>query len=144
MNIQVVYHSRTGNTQKLAEVIANTLKVKAVPIGNAAASLSQPIDLLFIGDGVYFGKMHKETAAFLSQLSPSTVKNVAAFSTYGGQDKVGTDISNLMQERGFKVVSKPFSCKGKAWGFLNRKHPNTLDLENACAYAKDVVAVLEQ
>lgn len=144
MNIQVVYHSKTGNTKKLAEIIAGTLQVKAVSIGNAAAALSKPIDLLFIGDGVYFGKMHKETVAFLSQLSPATVKNAAVFSTYGGQDKVGADISNLMQEGGFTVVSKPFSCKGKAWGFLNRKHPSKLDLENASAYAKDVVAVLEQ
>ena len=79
MDIQVVYHSKTGNTKKLAEIIAGTLQVKAVPIGNAVTSLSQPADLLFIGDGVYFGKMHKETMAFLSQLSPAAVKNVAVF-----------------------------------------------------------------
>ena len=72
------------------------------------------------------------------------MKHVAVFSTYGGQDKVGTDISNLMQKRGFKVIGKPFSCKGKAWGFLNRKHPSKLDLENARAYAKEVAAVWEQ
>lgn len=144
MNIHVVYHSKTGNTEKLAKAIADTLHTKAIPIGDAAVSFSQPIDLLFIGDGVYFGKMHKETVAFLLQLSPSTVKNVAVFSTYGGQDKVGTDISDLMQKRGFKVIGKPFSCKGKAWGLLNRKHPGELDLENARAYAKDIAAKLEQ
>ena len=59
MNIQVVYHSKMGNTKKLAESIASTFQVKATSIENAAASLSHPIDLLFIGDGIYFGKMHK-------------------------------------------------------------------------------------
>lgn len=141
MNIQVMYHSSTGNTKKLAEAIADTLQVEAVPIGKTAESLFQTIDVLFIGDGIYFGKMHKETMDFLLRLSPDIVKNVAIFSTYGGQDKVGTDISNLMQKRGFTVVGKPFSCKGKAWGFLNRKHPSKLDLENACTYAKDVAAL---
>lgn len=36
MNIQVVYHSKTGNTKKLAEIIAGTLQAKAVPIVSAA------------------------------------------------------------------------------------------------------------
>ncbi|MDD3881481.1 MAG: flavodoxin family protein [Eubacteriales bacterium] len=144
MNIKVMYHSSTGNTEKLAKAIADTVNAKAEPIGSSAATISKPIDLLFIGDGTYFGKMHKKTVAYLSQLSPATVKNVAVFSTYGGQDKVGADISNLLQKRGLTVVGKPFTCKGKAWGLINRKHPSKLDLENARAYAKDVAAALGQ
>ena len=51
MNIKVMYHSSTGNTEKLAKAIADTVNAKAEPIGSSAATISKPIDLLFIGDG---------------------------------------------------------------------------------------------
>lgn len=53
MNIRVMYHSQTGNTRKLAESMAGALGVTAEKI--ADSSIVEPVDMLFIGDGVYAG-----------------------------------------------------------------------------------------
>lgn len=138
MNIKVMYHSSTGNTAKIACAIADTLNVKAEPVGEEPISFSSPIDLLFIGDGVYFGKANKKTISFINRLDPNIVKNVAVFATYGGQADIGANIQKLLRDKGLKVVGEPFTCKGKAWGFLNRKHPNEADLSIAREYAKTI------
>jgi flavodoxin len=139
MNIKVIYHSSTGNTEKLARAIAGALNITAEPIGKEPVSFSEPVDLLFIGDGVYFGKANKWTASLIDQLDPKMVKNVAVFATYGGQFKIGADIKELLQNKGLKVVGEPFTCKGQSWLFLNRNHPNEADISKVREYAKNAV-----
>ena len=138
MNMKVMYHSSTGNTKRIAEAIAETLDIKAEPIG--AAALSEAVDLLFLGDGVYFGKPNKETVRFIQQLNPAIVKNVAVFATYGGQANIGEKLKELLQSKQLHVVGEPFICKGKAWGILNRGEPNADCLSEACRYAESITA----
>ncbi|ULQ58512.1 flavodoxin domain-containing protein [Brucepastera parasyntrophica] len=140
MNVKVMYHSSTGNTEKLARTIAEALNTTAEAITKDPAPLSGSVDLLFIGDGVYAGKPNKRTEAFIKQLDPANVKNVAVFATYGGQKKIGQDIQQLLRDRGFKVLGEPFVCKGQAWFFMNRKHPDETDLSGAAEYAKQIAA----
>lgn len=139
MNIKVLYHSSTGNTKKLAETIADTLNISAEPIEKDMSALSTPIDLLFIGDGIYFGKPNKNTTAFINQLNPKIVKNVAVFATYGGQTKIGSDIQKLLKDKGLQVLGKPFICKGQSWVFINRNHPNNTELKEVAKFAKKSV-----
>lgn len=143
MNIKVMYHSSTGNTTKIAYAIADTLNVKAEPIGDALVS-STPIDLLFIGDGIYFGKANKKTVSFINQLDPDIVKNVAVFATYGGQDAIGDKMQQLLRDRGLNVVGQPFTCKGQSWVIRNRKHPSQEELSSAREFAKAVLAEVER
>jgi len=144
MNIKVIYHSSTGNTEKLARAMADTLNIQAEPLGKEPVSFSEPVDLLFIGSGVYFGKVNKRMASFIDQLDPQMIKRAAVFATFGGQAKIGTDIKALLQNKGIRVVDEPFTCKGQAWLFVNRNHPNETDLSNIRKYAKDVVAKVDK
>ncbi len=139
MNIKVLYHSTTGNTAKLARTIAETLKVKAERIEDST-SFSKNVDLLFIGDGVYFGKPNKKTRSFIAKLDPKMVKNVAVFASCGGQKTIGADISRLLQEKGIRVISEPFVCKGQSWLVLNRNHPNPGELDQVREYASSIYA----
>lgn len=139
MNIKVVYHSTTGNTKKLADAIANTLNVSADPIPKEPNATSVPIDLLFIGDGIYFGKPNKNTLSFIQQLNPQTVKNVAVFATYGGQAKIGADMKTHLNEKGLHVIGEPFTCKGQSWVFMNRNQPNEVDIQKIAGFAKSIV-----
>ena len=139
MIIRVMYHSSTGNTKKIAVAIANALNIKAEPIDGDQISISEPIDLLFIGDGIYFGKMNKQTLSFINQLNPAIIKNVAVFATYGGQSSIGSEIQQSLKNKGLKVIGEPFTCKGQAWLFLNRKHPIESDFKNAGEFAKHIV-----
>ena len=60
----------TGNIEKLAGAIADTLKIQAGPLGENPISPFEPIDLLFIGDAMYFGKANKRTCSFIDRLDP--------------------------------------------------------------------------
>ena len=144
MNIKVIYHSSTGNTEKLAREIAVTLNVQAEPLGEDPISFSEPVDLLFIGDGIYFGKANKRTRSFIERLDPKMIKNVAIFATYGGQAKIGTDIKELLQNKGIRVVDEPFTCKGQTWVFINRNYPNETDLSKVRKYVKNAVSKVDR
>ena len=138
MNVKVLYHSSTGNTKKLADAIASALNITDKPISSDPSAFSAPVDLLFIGDGIYFGKPSKCTIAVINQLSPQTVKNVAVFATYGGQSKIGTDLQEMIKDKGINVICEPFICASQSWVFTNRRHPNDGDLKKTVRYAKEV------
>ncbi len=142
MNVKIIYHSLTGNTAKLANAIADALNIKAEPVGKEAADFSKPADLLFIGDGIYFGKANKKILSLIDKLNPDIVKNIAVFATYGGMARIGDDIKKYLQEKGFHVIGKPFTCRGKAWLFFNRSHPDNAELNKVREFAKDAVAAV--
>ena len=80
MRIAVRYQSRGGNTKAAAEVIAETAGVNAERID---MPIDEPVDLLFVGGGVYAWTIDKRLKDFLESLDPKTVKTVAAFTTSG-------------------------------------------------------------
>ncbi|MHB1394576.1 MAG: flavodoxin family protein, partial [Clostridia bacterium] len=125
MNIKVMYHSKTGNTKKLAESMAGALGTSAEQI--SPNSLVEPIDMLFIGDGVYMGGPDSVTASFIKTLNGRLVKNAAVFGTFGGQKKAITIMKELLKKQGINVLDESFGCRGKSWAILNRKHPSSDD-----------------
>lgn len=143
MNIRVVYHSgRSGNTMKVAKAIAELFHIKAERIGKEKIEFSSPVDLLFVGDGIYFHKPHRKTRALIQRLDPVIVKNAVAFGTYGNQSEIGEQITNLLREQHINVVSEPFTCKGDSLGTENKGHPDATDLENVKEFANNIVSKL--
>lgn len=140
MNIKVYYHSSTGNTKKLAQVIAKGLKIQANQLGDDRGIISEPVDLLFIGDGIYFGKSNKKTCSFIDGLDSELIRNAAVFATYGGNQQAGDEIKELLKKKGIHVLEESFTCKGRAWKLINREHPNDTDLKNAMRYAERMVS----
>ncbi|MDR1068684.1 MAG: flavodoxin family protein [Clostridiales Family XIII bacterium] len=139
MNIAVRYQSRGGNTKAVAEVIARTAGVTAEPCG---VPVTEPVDLLFIGGGVYKWDIDAELKAFLERLDPATVKSVAAFSTAGGMD--GTKkITALLKERGITVREEtlPVKVLGRNHAWLGGKGSITLS-EKEVATIEDFVRKL--
>lgn len=141
MNIKVMYHSKTGNTEKLAESMAGALGIAAETI--SGISITEPVDMLFIGDGVYGGRPDRATVSFIRTLNGNLVKNAAVFGTYGGQKKAIAAIKKLLKEQGVNVLDESFGCRGKAWAVFNRKHPNAGDLDAAKAFVKSVAGRFE-
>lgn len=138
MNIKVMYHSKTGNTKKLAESMAGALGIAAEQISpnSLVEPVDEPIDMLFIGDGVYVGGPDSLTASFIKTLNGSLVKNAAVFGTFGGQKKAITIMKELLAKQGINVLDESFGCRGKSWFILNRSHPSTEDLAAANEFAK--------
>ncbi|MDR2650196.1 MAG: hypothetical protein LBB94_10835 [Clostridiales bacterium] len=100
--IAVRYQSRGGNTKAVAQVIAETIGVKAELIG---APLDEPVDLLFVGGGVYALGIDSDLKNWLDTLDPEKVKAVAAYTTAGGLD--GTNkIALVAKARGIAVAGQ--------------------------------------
>ena len=141
MKVKVMYHSSTGNTKKVAEAVALAAGASAEPIGGG--TLGEPVDLLFVGDGIYAGKMSRKTKAFISTLDSTMVKSAAVFGTYGGQDKAIAAMAALLKEQGIAVCSEHFACKGQSWRIANKNHPNQEDLDNAASFGRNVIQAVQ-
>jgi len=107
MKIAVRYQSIGGNTKSLAEAIAIKAGVTAKPI---TEPLKEPVDLLFIGGGVYAHGLDDSLKSYLESLDGSTVKSVAAFSTAGAMDGAKRIVS-IVNEKGISVHAETLPIK---------------------------------
>lgn len=107
MNIAVRYQSRGGNTKVIAEAIA---KAAGVIPESIDVSITEPIDLLIVGGGVYAWKLDKSLIDFLENLDSTMVKKIAAFTTAGGMNKT-KDILKIAGERGIAVCEETLAVK---------------------------------
>lgn len=136
MSTMVIYHSVTGNTKKVAEAIAEAVGCSAQTVKDY--SLDESADLMFIGGAIYGGKLNAVTDSFLKALTPEKVKRVVLFATSFKEARALKLMKGLLQKQGITVDDKSFLCKGK-FLFLNLRHPNKTELENAKAFAKIVI-----
>lgn len=102
MKIAIRYQSRGGNTKTVAEAIGNIAGVRAQAID---VPLEEPVDLLYVGGGVYKWDIDPDLKAYLRTLDSNLVKSIAAFSTAGGMDGA-RKIGALAKEKGICVCEK--------------------------------------
>ncbi|GHP12777.1 hypothetical protein YK48G_02020 [Lentilactobacillus fungorum] len=95
------YYSRTGNTQKLATILGELLKLEPHPI---TVPLVGPVDRLYLGGGIYNMSVDKHLKAFASQLDPHDVKEVFLFGTSGSVFTVGKQLTKILDQRQIKVA----------------------------------------
>ena len=136
MSTAVIYHSVTGNTKKVAGAIAEALGITAQPVKEYP--LDSKADVLFIGGAVYGGKLDAVMDSFLQALTPEKAGRVILFSTSITRDKALGLMKDLLKARGISVDDESFLCKGK-FIFMNLRHPNKADLEQAKAFANNVI-----
>ncbi len=97
----VIYFSRTGNTKRAAEAIANAVNAPALDITSSELSAVENCDLLIIGTPVEGFKPAKETLTSLERLPNAEGKKVILFCTYA-----------LYKGSVFKSLEKVLSAKG--------------------------------
>ncbi|MDR2103098.1 MAG: flavodoxin [Treponema sp.] len=132
MKIAVRYHSRSGNTKKVAEAVAKAAGADAADCGTP---LAEAVDLLFVGGAVYGGKVDEALQNFIVNLDPAKVKAAAVFGTSALAKKPGRGIEKLLKERGIPLLGPSFRCRGAFW-FMNRGRPNGEDLRGAAEFAR--------
>jgi flavodoxin I len=133
---QVIYFSRSGNTKKVAEVIADEINVKATDVKET--TLESGTDIVFLGSGNYGGKPSPKMIEFIKQYEFKN-RNVALFGTSGGG--IGKELNimeNLLTKKDAKVLGR-FSCKGKTFFLFNRGRPDENDLDEAMSFAQKMV-----
>lgn len=132
MNIQVRYFSRSGNTKKLAEAIAQAAGTRATALSEP---LAEPVHLLFIGSSVYGFDLDDTVKDYIGRLSPVDVKAVALFGTSALVKSGNQAMAKLLREVHITVLKESFYCRG-SFSFLHRGRPNQGDLQMAAAFAR--------
>jgi hypothetical protein len=94
VKIEIRYQSRGGNTRAMAEVIAESLGLKAEPID---IPLNEKVDLLFLGGGVYKWDADTQLIDYLGKLDSNKIVQIVPFSTSGGMKKAITRITEYAQ-----------------------------------------------
>ncbi len=136
MKTMIIYASKTGHTKKIAHAMAEQLGV--TPKNISEKPIIENVDLLFIGSGIYGGKVSPDLIQFIDTLNNTSIKNVVLFSTCtSGKDSM-KDLNDLLVTKGIHVIDKSFVCKGQFLLF-SRKHPDDMDIQNAKSFAADVV-----
>ena len=114
MNTAVRYFSRSGNTKKVAEYIAEAAGVNAVSVDAADAALTEKADVLFIGGALYAYGIDDELKKYLNTLSSDKVGKAVVFSTSWLSKHALDLIKKALTEKGIKVEEETFYLKSKA------------------------------
>jgi flavodoxin I len=135
MNTALVYFSRGGNTRKIAEAIAEELRIKPIDVKNETPDVSSA-EMLIVGSGTYGSKPGKEMVAYLENLKPVKDKRAACFSSCAGDASKTLDAMNdILTKKGYTIVDC-FSCFGKFAGLSKRGHPTDEELKRAKEFAR--------
>jgi len=139
MSARVFYQSMTGNTRRVAEAIARASGCVAEPV--SAATVSEPVDMLFLGAAIHAKDVDPSVKKFIEGLDPAVAKHVIVFSTgFEGNKEMAVGImKDLLARRRIPMMSKHYFCLGK-FLFFNFRHPNAQDLTGAEEFARSVLA----
>jgi flavodoxin len=131
----VTYFSRTGNTRKIAEAVAEAAGCDAIPIADIS---DDTVDMLFIGGAIYGGVLDPSLVSFISGLDSKKIKRAALFSTYISRPKALDLMKDLLKKQGIPIADS-FACKGK-FLFFNIRRPGSADLQGAKKFAASVTS----
>lgn len=126
MSIAIRYYSKFGHTKKMVGIIQELTGVQPETVDVA---LKEPVDTLYLGAGVFLGKVNGAVANFIKTLKPEQVKTVVCFGSSAIIPSPVPQMRELLQARGITVSEKEFTCKG-SMGPVHMGHPNQTDLNN--------------
>lgn len=127
MSIAVRYYSRSGNTRAVAQAIAEAAGVPAVSVDNAAAPLTEPADVLFIGGALYAYGLDDHLKQFLQTLTARDAKLAVVFSTSWLSKHAVVLIKKALAEAGIPTAEAFYYVKGM---------PNDAQKAAAAAFAR--------
>jgi len=148
----IVYKSvHHRNTARVAGQMAGVLGADACSPAECPRGRLAGVDLLGIGSGVYYGRVHDELWRWVRDLpeAHSGRPRVFIFTTSGLPFLARVwhwPLKRVLAEKGYEV-SGEFACRGfDTWGplwltgGLNRSHPDERDLRRAREFAARVAA----
>lgn len=136
MNYAVRYYTKTGNTKKLAEAIANELGVKALPISEP---VNEKVDYLFLGNSYYAFSIDPEVRSFVASLDKNLIGKIVNFGSAAMLNSTYKKVKAEADKAGIAMDTKEFHCKGEFKG-IHKGRPNEDDIKAAAAFARQYKA----
>ncbi len=135
MKVAVRYYTRTGNTRRLAEAIARVAGVEAQPI---SSPVSEPVDVLFLGNSYYAFNIDPEVRNFIRSLDKSKVGKIVNFGSAAMMNSTWKKVKAEADKAGIPMDEREFHCKGEFKG-IHKGRPNEEDLKDAADFAGKIL-----
>ena len=135
MKIAVRYYTKTGNTKRLAEAVAGAVGAEALPI---STPISEPVDILFLGNSYYAFSIDPEVRAFLRGLDRSRVGRIVNFGSAALLNSTYKKVKAEADKVGIPMDEREFHCRGEFKG-IHKGRPNEEDMKAAAAFAGKVM-----
>ena len=135
MKIAVRYYTKTGNTKRLAEAVAQAVGVEAQPI---SVPVAEPVDILFLGNSYYAFNIDPEVRAFIRSLNRGTVGKLVNFGSAAMLNSTYKKVKAEADKVGIPMDEREFHCKGEFKG-IHKGKPDESDLKAAAAFARKIV-----
>ena len=132
MKYAVRYYTKTGNTKRLAEAMADVLGVEALPISEP---VTEHVELLFLGNSYYAFNIDKEVKDFIGSLSKDSVGEIVNFGSAAMLNSTYKKVKAEADKVGVAMHAKEFHCKGEFKG-IHKGRPNEDDCKAAAEFAK--------
>ncbi len=135
MKIAVRYYTKTGNTKRLAEAVAQAVGSEALPI---SVPLTEKADILFLGNSYYAFTIDPEVREFIRSLDREKVGRIVNFGSAAMLNSTYKKVKAEADRAGIPMDEREFHCKGEFKG-LHRGRPNGEDLKAAADFASKIV-----
>ena len=131
MKIAVRYYTRSGNTKKLAEAIAEAVSVdaKEVPV-----ALEEKADILFLGCSYYAFDVDQAVKDFIVN-NKDNIGKIVCFGTSAMMKSMKKPVTKVAKTVNISVADEDFHCRGQ-FGKIHKGRPNAEDLLKAAEFAK--------
>lgn len=133
MTYAVRFYTKTGNTKRLAEAIADELGVEALPV---TTPVSDKVDILFLGNSYYAFTIDPEVRQFVRSLDKDKVGRIVNFGSAAMLNSTYKKVKAEADKVGIAMDEKEFHCKGEFKG-LHKGRPNADDLKAAAEFARN-------
>ena len=132
MTYAVRYYTKTGNTKRLAEAIANELGVEALPISEP---VKEKVDYLFLGNSFYAFNIDPEVKLFVNSLDKEKIGRIVNFGSAALLNSTYKKVKAEADKAGIAMDANEFHCKGEFKG-IHKGRPNADDVKAAVEFAR--------
>ena len=153
-SLVVVFSYHHGNTEKIANACAKVLGAEVKTPQQVKPGEIAEYDLVGFGSGIYSATFDPSVLDLANRLQNAAGKKAFLFSTYGAPgfvanrefiEKNHQQIREKLQAKGYMITGE-FGCAGwntnsflKYFGGLNKGRPDANDLQNAEAFARQMM-----
>ena len=135
MKIAVRYYTKTGNTKRLAEAVAEAVGAEALPI---STPVTEPVDILFLGNSYYAFSIDPEVRRFIASLDKKLVRKIVNFGSAAMLNSTYKKVKAEADKVGIPVDEREFHCKGEFKG-IHKGKPDEEDCRAAARFAKELI-----
>jgi len=135
MKAAVRYYTKTGNTKRLAEAVAEAVGTEALPL---SAAVEEPVDILFLGNSYYAFNIDQEVRDFIRKLDKNKVGRIVNFGSAAMLNSTYKKVKAEADKVGIPMDEREFHCRGEFKG-IHKGRPNAEDLAAAADFARSIV-----